>query len=186
MDLDVRHYLFDRLPRYSMDRRVLEIFAGVGEGGGGDKEGCAARSISRRVFLFSNTLSLFPQPKQRGVRPNNSRFVVSLPLSVSIDFHPNTHAACVGSQVQLLVKVAMSSNNPFKNLAATILDKSGAPIFADMLVPDARKGCKHFENRARVSVRTYSSSSTSSSCRGVFGFPCLLLLTPRVRLSQHF
>ncbi|KAL2047206.1 hypothetical protein N7G274_001225 [Stereocaulon virgatum] len=43
----------------------------------------------------------------------------------------------------------MSSNNPFKNFAATILDKSGSPILADKLVPDARKGCKHFENRAR-------------------------------------
>ncbi|MCJ1405756.1 hypothetical protein MMC11_008986 [Xylographa trunciseda] len=45
----------------------------------------------------------------------------------------------------------MSSNNPLKNLAATVLDKL-SPILADKLVPDARKGCEHFENRARWSL----------------------------------
>lgn len=52
---------------------------------------------------------------------------------------------------KLLSLEGLSSSSPFKNLTAEILDMLGAPNYCRELVLDVRKGCKYFENRARMS-----------------------------------
>lgn len=44
-----------------------------------------------------------------------------------------------------------SSNNPIKNFFAHTLDKYSSPIITDLVLPETRKGCPHYEKRVRVS-----------------------------------
>ncbi|MCJ1251724.1 hypothetical protein MMC30_008961 [Trapelia coarctata] len=51
----------------------------------------------------------------------------------------------------------MSSNNPVKNFLAHTLDEYASPTISDVLMPETRKGCPHYESRVRKFVTSDGS-----------------------------